>query len=68
MAKISCWFVIVVLMFFVPNGLIRFYETFAKLALDCFFWFRLCFCWTLFMDGLRTGLHRMNNFGVQHCC
>jgi hypothetical protein len=36
MAKIFCWFVIVVLMFFVPNGLVSFYETIAKFGSGLF--------------------------------
>lgn len=36
MAKVFCWFVIIVLMFFVPNGLVSFYETIAKFGSGLF--------------------------------
>ncbi|XP_010914044.1 uncharacterized protein [Elaeis guineensis] len=36
MAKIVCWFVLVILMFFVPNGLVSFYETISKFGSGLF--------------------------------
>ncbi|ONK69688.1 uncharacterized protein A4U43_C05F25700 [Asparagus officinalis] len=35
-AKIFCWFVVVILMFFVPNGLVSFYETISKFGSGLF--------------------------------
>ncbi|XP_010929191.1 uncharacterized protein [Elaeis guineensis] len=36
MAKIVCWCVLVILMFFVPNGLVSFYETISKFGSGLF--------------------------------
>ncbi|THU66341.1 hypothetical protein C4D60_Mb05t13130 [Musa balbisiana] len=36
MAKIVCWFIVVFLMFFVPNGIISFYETISKFGSGLF--------------------------------
>ncbi|KAF2323053.1 hypothetical protein GH714_033039 [Hevea brasiliensis] len=40
---------------------------YPNLAQDCFFLFKLYFCWILFMDGMTNGLDMTNNSGILLC-
>ncbi|KAG5017993.1 hypothetical protein JHK85_024129 [Glycine max] len=49
MMKIICWCLL---------------KQYQSLARACFFLFKSCSCWILFMDGMTNGLDMMNNSGV----
>lgn len=38
-------------------------KQYQSLARVCFFSFKLCSCWILFMDGMTNGLDLMNSSG-----